>query len=95
MVALTYAVILGWISTAVLFATLLAQILRQWKIGKAEEVSHWLFAGQCAASVGFLIYSVLVGSVVFIVSNAMILAIALAGEVMRRIVMRRQERGAS
>jgi len=87
----TSANLLGWASTAVLFATLLAQILRQWKLGKAEEVSPWLFAGQCAASVGFLIYSALVGSVVFIVSNALILAIALAGEVIRRMLMRRQK----
>jgi MtN3 and saliva related transmembrane protein len=90
-----YATALGWLSTAVLSATLLAQITRQWKLGKAEEVSPVLFAGQCAASLGFLIYSALVGSWVFIVSNALILAIALAGEVIRRILMRRQPRGAS
>ena len=83
---------IGWSSTVVLLATLLAQIYRQWKIGKADEVSPALFVGQCAASIGFLIYSALVGSVVFIVSNALILAIALAGEVVRRMLMRRQKK---
>ncbi len=83
---------IGWSSTVVLLATLLAQIYRQWKIGKADEVSPALFIGQCAASIGFLIYSVLVGSAVFIVSNALILAIALTGEIVRRMLMRRQKR---
>jgi uncharacterized protein with PQ loop repeat len=80
---------IGWSSTLVLLGTLLAQIVRQWKMGKADEVSPALFIGQCAASVGFIVYSVLVGSVVFVVSNALILAIALAGEVVRRILQRR------
>ncbi|HEX3895687.1 MAG TPA: hypothetical protein VHW73_05720 [Rudaea sp.] len=85
----TLSLWIGWTSTVVLLATLLAQIYRQWRIGKADEVSPALFVGQCIASAGFLTYSVLVGSVVFIVSNALILAIALAGEVVRRILMRR------
>jgi MtN3 and saliva related transmembrane protein len=80
---------IGWLSTLTLLATLLAQIVRQWKMGKADEVSPALFIGQCAASVGFIIYSALVGSVVFIVSNALILVIALGGEVVRRILQRR------
>jgi MtN3 and saliva related transmembrane protein len=80
---------IGWLSTLTLLATLLAQIVRQWKMGKADEVSPALFIGQCAASVGFIIYSALVGSIVFIVSNALILVIALGGEVVRRILQRR------
>lgn len=81
----------GWSSTVILLATLLAQIYRQWKIGKADEVSPALFIGQCVASTGFLIYSALVGSAVFIVSNALILAIALLGEIVRRRLMRRSD----
>ena len=82
---------IGWASTIVLLATLLAQIWRQWKIGKADEVSPALFAGQCVASIGFIAYSAMVGSVVFVVSNALILAIALIGECVRRVLMRRTE----
>ncbi len=79
----------GWSSTLVLLVTLLAQIVRQWRIGKADEVSPALFVGQCAASVGFIVYSALVGSLVFVVSNVLILIIALAGEIVRRILMKR------
>ena len=79
----------GWSSTVVLLVTLLAQIVRQWRIGKADEVSPALFVGQCAASVGFIVYSALVGSLVFVVSNVLILIIALAGEIVRRILMKR------
>lgn len=44
-------------------------------------MSHWLFLGQCAASVGFIVYSALVDNWVFIVTNACILATAVAGQV--------------
>jgi MtN3 and saliva related transmembrane protein len=71
--------ILGWTATLVLLGTLLAQIHREIKSGKVDEISPLLFVGQCAASIGFLLYSTLVGNLVFIVSNAMILAVALLG----------------
>lgn len=71
---------IGWISTGILIVTLLQQMWAQWKKGTATGVSPWLFVGQCAASLGFLIYSVRVGSAVFVVSNALILATAIAGQ---------------
>ncbi len=71
--------ILGWSATCVLLVTLLAQILREIRSGKVDEISPLLFVGQCAASILFLVYSALVDNLVFIVSNAMILAVALLG----------------
>ena len=49
--------IVGWGSTLILIATLCAQIGKELASGKATNVSPWLFVGQCAASLGFLIYS--------------------------------------
>jgi len=80
----TMATTIGWISTAVLVLTLSAQIVRQWRSGSAPDVSPALFVGQCIASLGFLVYSALVGSTVFVVSNALILSTALIGEAVRR-----------
>lgn len=85
--------IIGWGSTLILIATLCAQIGRQIASGKATNVSPWLFVGQCAASLGFLAYSALVGNAVFVVSNALILVTALIGEgVRRRLVARTSPR---
>jgi MtN3 and saliva related transmembrane protein len=84
--------IIGWGSTLILIATLGAQIGKELASGKANNVSPWLFVGQCAASLGFLIYSVLVGSAVFIVSNALILVTALIGEGVRRWLVARDTR---
>jgi len=81
--------IVGWGSTLILIATLCAQIGKELASGKATNVSPWLFVGQCAASLGFLIYSLLVGNAVFVVSNALILATALTGEGVRRWLIAR------
>ena len=86
----TLSLCVGWVSTGILMLTLWIQIYRQYRLGRAEEISPSLFAGQCAASAGFLLYSGLVGSVVFIVSNALILVTALVGELVRRYLMGRQ-----
>jgi uncharacterized protein with PQ loop repeat len=86
----TWSLLIGWASTAILMATLWGQIYREYRLGKADEISPVLFIGQCVASLGFLTYSALVGSVVFVVSNALILLTAFAGELMRRHLMRRQ-----
>ena len=87
--------LVGWGSTLILIATLGAQIAREIASGKANNISPWLFVGQCAASMGFLIYSALVGNPVFVVSNALILVTALIGECVRRwLVKRERERRA-
>jgi hypothetical protein len=44
-------------------------------------VSRWLFVGQCAASIAFILYSWLLRNWVFVATNALILLTALIGEV--------------
>ncbi len=73
--------IVGWAASAVLLATLSRQIYTQSKDPQARGVSHWLFAGQILASLGFVIYSALVGNWVFIVTNSLILLTAVVGQV--------------
>lgn len=71
--------LVGWLSSAVLVATLAKQVHKQWKEGSSEGVSRWLFVGQVAASIGFTIYSALVRNPVFVVTNAILLASAVTG----------------
>ena len=61
--------------------TLGRQVYTQWRDRTSTGVSRWLFVGQCAASVGFVIYSWLLGNWVFVVTNALILLTALVGEI--------------
>lgn len=82
--------LIGWAASAVLLATLVRQIGKQVKEGGGEGVSKWLFIGQSAASLGFVVYSVLVDNWVFIVTNGCILVTAVVGQVLR---MRRGRRG--
>ncbi len=71
--------LLGWLSSSILLATLVLQVLKQWREGSSEGVSKWLFIGQIAASVGFTVYSLLVANWVFVVTNVLILLDAIAG----------------
>jgi len=71
--------IIGWLASATLLATIVTQIVRQWQEGTSQGVSKWLFIGQIAASVGFLVYSVLLHNYVFIFTNSMMLISALVG----------------
>ncbi len=71
--------LLGWLSSAILLLTLFVQVRKQWREGRSEGVSRWLFIGQTAASVGFTLYSWMVGNWVFVVTNALILTNALFG----------------
>ncbi len=73
--------IIGWAASAVLLATLCRQIHTQSRDKDAKGVSHWLFAGQIAASIGFIVYSAMVGNRVFIVTNSLILLTAVVGQV--------------
>jgi uncharacterized protein with PQ loop repeat len=70
----------GWVSAALLLATIVQQVYTQWTSGKTEGVSPWLFVGQTLASLGFSIYSVMTGNVVFIVVNVALLFSALVGQ---------------
>ncbi|MEP6634151.1 MAG: hypothetical protein ABJA62_08065 [Luteimonas sp.] len=71
---------LGWAASAILIATLLKQVWTQLHEKDARGVSLWLFAGQIAASVGFIAYSWLLSNWVFIVTNTLILCTALLGQ---------------
>lgn len=70
----------GWISTFILAATISRQVYTQWKTQSVQGVSHWLFIGQLAASIGFVVYSALVKNWVFVCSNVYILLTAVAGQ---------------
>lgn len=61
--------IIGWTSSLILLATLVKQVYKQWKDGTSEGISHWLFIGQLAASIGFTIFSISTGSWVFAFTN--------------------------
>ena len=64
--------IIGWASSVILLLTLVKQVYKQWKDGETEGVSKWLFIGQLFASVGFTIYSYLVGNWVFTITNGLL-----------------------
>jgi MtN3 and saliva related transmembrane protein len=70
----------GWVSSVILLTTLLRQVYTQWKTRQTAGVSRWLFAGQVAASIGFTVYSLLLGNWIFASSNIAILATAVAGQ---------------
>jgi len=71
---------IGWISSLILLATIVRQVYKQWRERSSEGVSRWLFIGQTAASIGFSVYSYLLGSWVFLFTNLAMLASALVGE---------------
>jgi uncharacterized protein with PQ loop repeat len=71
---------IGWASSAVLLATLIRQVHTQWKSHNVSGVSRWLFVGQVTASVGYTVYSILLGNWVYASSNIAILITAIAGE---------------
>ena len=66
--------IIGLASSLILLTTLIKQVYKQWSEGTSEGISKWLFVGQLAASTGFTVYSYLVGSWVFMVTNALLTA---------------------
>jgi uncharacterized protein with PQ loop repeat len=72
--------VLGWAATAVLMATLIRQMVKQWQSPHPETVSKWLFVGQMTASTLFTVYSALLGATVFVVTNALLLVTAVIGQ---------------
>ena len=81
---------LGWVSSAILVVTIGHQVLKQWREGTSKGVSTWLFVGQIAASLGFTIYSVLIHSWVFVITNALMVLNGLLGYA---ITIRHRRRG--
>ena len=86
----------GWASSVILVLTIAKQVYKQWHEGSSEGVSKWLFIGQMAASLGFTVYSWLVGNMVFVVTNSLMLLNALAGfGIVLRHRRRKQRKSAS
>ena len=71
---------IGWLSATILLITLGRQVYTQWRTRTAAGVPRWLFVGLVFASTGFVIYSALIGSAVFVVANVLVLAAALIGQ---------------
>lgn len=69
----------GWFSSIVLLITIIRQIHKQWSQGDSKGVSKWLFIGQFVASVGFVVYSVMLKNWVFIATNALMAISAIVG----------------
>ena len=74
-----FAEVIGWASSLILVLTIGKQVYKQWRENSSEAVSKWLFIGQMAASVGFLIYSLLVWNPVFIATNGVMVVNGLLG----------------
>ena len=72
--------IIGWISAAILLATIGRQVYTEWRSRSIAGVSKWLFIGQIAASIGFVIYSYLLSNWVFVVTNVFMLVMSLLGQ---------------
>jgi predicted benzoate:H+ symporter BenE len=72
--------LVGWAASAILIATLVRQVHKQATGGNQQALSKWLFAGQIAASLGFIAYSWMLRNPIFLVSNTLILATAIAGQ---------------
>jgi MtN3 and saliva related transmembrane protein len=70
---------IGWVSSAILVITIAKQVYKQWSEGTSKGVSIWLFIGQLAASIGFLVYSWLVWNPVFIFTNSLMVVNGIAG----------------
>lgn len=73
---------IGWAAGLILLITVSWQVFTQWQSGKSSGLSRWLFVGQMAASVGFVIYSWLVANWVFVVTNAFMLLTACIGQIL-------------
>lgn len=71
--------LVGWTSSLLLLATIVAQIGKQWSERSGEGVSVWLFIGQAAASLGFTAYSILVKNWVFTITNSLMFVSGIVG----------------
>lgn len=74
--------LLGWGASALLIATIGAQLHRQWRSQSIQGVSVWLYLGQFSASSGLGIYSLLTRQWVFVVLNIVLALAAIVGAAM-------------
>lgn len=74
------AEIIGWIAALILLLTISRQVYTEWRDRTTRGLSKWLFAGQLAASVGFIVYSWLDENWVFVATNAAMIVTAGIGQ---------------
>jgi uncharacterized protein with PQ loop repeat len=72
--------LVGWSASLILIITLMRQVYTQWRTRAIGGLSKWLFVGQCTASAGYVVYSVMLHNWVYVSSNIAILITALVGE---------------
>lgn len=89
---MTAADLIGWASSTLLVITLFVQVRKQWHDDTSRGVSPFLFVGQLAASLGFLVYSLAIESWVFVVTNTLTSITALCGLWITRRHRRRNAR---
>ncbi len=77
-----------------MIVTLIKQVYKQWKEGKSEGVSKWLYVGQMTASVGFAVYSFLLWNPVFIFTNSLLVINAIVGLLVNLHLKRKEENAA-
>ncbi|MBA2620921.1 MAG: hypothetical protein H0U87_06950 [Acidobacteria bacterium] len=85
--------IIGWASSLVLIVTIVKQVYKQWKEGRSGGVSKYLYAGQIVASLGFAVYSYLVGNWVFIFTNSIMVLNGIAGFLINSHLKKRESNG--
>ena len=73
--------LIGWAGAVILLLTVGRQVYVQWRDKSSSGLSKWLFIGQISASVSFVTYSLILGSWVFVVTNAAMLATAIIGQI--------------
>lgn len=83
--------IVGWMASIILMLTISRQVYTEWRTRSTAGVSHWLFIGQCAASLGFVVYSALLSNWVFVSTNVFLLVTAVVGQVIYRRNKRREQ----
>ena len=86
--------LIGWTAAGILLLTVGRQVYAQWRAGTTQGVSKWLFVGQIAASIGFVVYSALLGNTVFVLTNSFMLLTACFGQTIYNRNRRRDERRA-
>ncbi len=84
--------LVGWTATAILVLTVGRQAFSQWRSGTTAGLSKWLFVGQMAGSLGFVVYSAMLDNRVFVVSNCFLLVIAIVGQCLYVRNARREQR---
>ena len=69
----------GWLASAMVLVTLVAQIVKQWRSDTSKGVSPWLFVGEIASAILFLWYAIMIHNVVYITTNVLMAVASFVG----------------